>query len=1490
MVVGAFAAMVPAPGAMSAVGDRGSKAATDVFGGEAISIFDSFENEQEILRPEGTLFAEQETVDMLVETDSMQDEPLLPTESNGRIEVTNVEPVQGTRSPGSVDAGGPYGGPDIYEGTTITLTATVDDLALMFYRWDVNGDGVMDTGWRFSPGGSDSYDVTYNDNFFGELITVEAWDGVSTTTIIHSGDVLDGLSLVNAWHVPMISGWLFKAKAPMTISELGWYRYSYDVGLRELTLWDSDTKSPMASCIAGRINYRWNWCTLSAPVTLVAQQNYVMSIVKTDDGPPHYNPERSWAYVDADILDSDYWTIEGQVYRWASDGYGYPSTGPFQTYLPLLDFRWRWVEIQEVTVSDTAFLEVNNVAPEVLDIQTDPAILLEGTPGYFSAQFNDPGIDDEWLFRWDWGGGEYSEWTKVWKKTGGAKILILHTQTTGDGPSMMQAFRDVCPVYCVVIDELRFGPYGDPPNTAPSLAQLLPYDIVVVNGNYIIPIPTTHAVGDVLADYMDQGGNVITMEFSVSTYYGDPTEVGGRFVSDEYTPVVPGDINFNTADLGTIYVPGHQMFDGVTSIRTRDRGSYRDVTTDAIRIADWDDDIVLAAEKTNPIVDNGAIAFTLNWFPLGWATSGDHLQAWKNVVMYITGNNWPVDLTWPAWTTPMPYSWPDDHPTTTSPSDSGIPVGVEIMDDDHLRLKGGYYDLIYEDCEGYSYPAMPPGWSSSPGYYGTAFRIYNEYYTGSDAAFVERYYYRYNNRYAYLWSPGVDTSGIPWVQATLSFQYAWITYNYPQYPRWVTADISADGGATWTTLLYLDYDDGLYDYNAHEFSTDVLWAMGDPDVRLRFTVYRAYRYAYYMFAVDEVHLEAAWGAEMWGLGTGTGEVTVANVEPTIHGGPTSGYLTESGIMDLFGYRIADPALLEPTEWFAYKWDFDDGTGTDWNYKGSLAPPKMNVLLLHSWDYGGTGGESHMRGILSNVDLVDNVESWNFFETWEVPTLSYMLDFDIIIVGTSWAWVSPAWEAHQRLVGDRLADYLDSGRGSVIASEGVISDHGGYGNVFRILGRFDEEQYAPFEDCDMVYPAPVGLGEIHEPNHQIMKDKYVVEEFIANYGYPHTSDCPTTPGGLRIASWDDDGAAIGVKEQPNGAKVAYFGASFQPGYVEGDLMELFRNGIAHAYGAFIPDERITDISHAYGDNGVYYPTISVIDDDMGYTWDMANNEPVADPRYTQSMTNYAIPISVDNVEPTLHAMRAYTDVELCIRMTGNKGNMATLTLIGSDGTYATATAVRVPGNPAIACLDPMEIEMSMGTTYEVSIFYDPADDDGANPVWTFSAEFPKGKIKELKTEFHSEDGPTTVTIGNKAFKRMAIGAPITFEAFADDPGSDDLAFVWVWGPEGVSGSAYDIHIWAHPGYFVTASAYMNPADLPFPEPDFDKALNDIRSPEVDPIRVTDIATHSFDEGMFGNGPITPWYVYLLVMDDDVDDNYPSLYGHHGVDMDFLVLDW
>ncbi len=125
----------------------------------------------------------------------------------------------------------------------------------------------------------------------------------------------------------------------------------------------------------------------------------------------------------------------------------------------------------------------------------------------------------------------------------------------------------------------------------------------------------------------------------------------------------------------------------------------------------------------------------------------------------------------------------------------------------------------------------------------------------------------------------------------------------------------------------------------------------------------------------------------------------------------------------------------------------------------------------------------------------------------------------------------------------------------------------------------------------------------------------------------------------------------------------------------------------------------------------------------------------------------------------------------------------------------------------------------------------------------------------------------------------MDSPITFSGTASDPGSDDLVFAWIWGDD----LPYDLTIYAHPGVFYTHAVSDELSLLPFKEARFDKTLNDIRSPSVDPIRVTDTLQHTFSTST------TFMYVMLIVADDDVGDLYPSPYLIPGMDLEVVQID-
>lgn len=86
-----------------------------------------------------------------------------------------------------VDAGGPYGGPDTYEGSSIEFNATTDNPANVFWRWDFDNDGVWDTTWRISLTMYDVLDRFYCDDYHDDIV-VDVWDGQRTKTIIIDGE------------------------------------------------------------------------------------------------------------------------------------------------------------------------------------------------------------------------------------------------------------------------------------------------------------------------------------------------------------------------------------------------------------------------------------------------------------------------------------------------------------------------------------------------------------------------------------------------------------------------------------------------------------------------------------------------------------------------------------------------------------------------------------------------------------------------------------------------------------------------------------------------------------------------------------------------------------------------------------------------------------------------------------------------------------------------------------------------------------------------------------------------------------------------------------------------------------------------------------------------------------------------------------------------------------------------------------------------------
>ena len=1372
--------------------------------------------------------------------------------SGSHIEKTVINTETGTRNP-FFDAGGPYGGPNCFEGSCmIHFEITTDDPTLIFFRWDFNNDGVWDTPWLTDM----FYDLTFDDNFFGE-IKAEGWDGISTTTYVITGNNLNEGTNPYWYLWPLNTGWKFRAKVSMDATALGVYVYWTSYPGYELRLWDWTTKAMLGMCTPAVQNtYSWNWCTLASPVHFTLGKEYMIS-EHMDYDYGYYvgmnNPPVLWEKVE--FQDFWYaWSLPKRIPEY--------DNGGGTTYVPMIDFQWRQVVVIPLTQQDTASLDVNNVAPQPYGIETNPSPALEGTPVKMSAWFDDPGTLDTWKYRWYFGDGTWSPWMDVKKYAGGATVLFYHS-VTGDIDTFLPKIKDACGPFCIKIDAYDFGPLGQ--NKWMTLDQLLAYDVIWVDTNWGY-IPTPDEGGNQLADYMDQkgdqgsGGIVMGNGAFIAN---SPWDIRGRYFSDEYSPIVKTSYSFGNWNLGTIYVPGHPILDGVTTLTSYMHLNAASLTTGATRVADWNTGYIAVATKPNPIVNNGAMSVALPW-SAWYNCGGDCVKITVNAIRYASRQPDPTLLPMPIqlpWTS---HIYKDDDPVTTSPQDD-IQLKVEVKDDDHLKVEGTTTLFAGEDfTNDCNYYTFPTGWENDP-YYG--WQCYYDYNLGSNAANV--WYYDNDYSTSLLSTPIYDLSAynagkIEWKQ------YWWADYGGAFQDGYV--EVSTDGGMTYPDIV-AEFHHGSPGQETAVHIADIPFV--SDQVRVRFRFESGYDWCW---IVDDVKIYGLQGRLVWGLGEAWGTATIANVPPTIVGGPTSGLRDEAQDFDIAGMAISDPAILEPTEWFAYKVDYDDGTPSEWVYKGTLAPPKQDILFIHSQCYPGNGcGElMNVINMLNSMDLVGSVTPYNFFDTLSAPSLSYMEQFDVIMFATNWAYLGyPPYDAARVVIGNNMADYLDDHAGGVVTMMATYDLSPYYGDIFTLLGRYIDQDYGPFEKEIYSFGNAYFPPTIHYPDHPVMKGVGRVESNVI-----YSGDQKTTPGGIRLASWNSGGAAVGVKDFNEDGRRSCAINTYTGGYAGAGAPTLLRNCIGWAIGG-IPTADIPPVMHTWGDNGKYTLGMTLIDDDMGWTWDAVNDVPVADPMYQQSLSFYNVPFEVYNVDPTIHSAAAYTMVDLCIRLSGNKGNDATLTVMGSDGSYYTVTTTRVPGQPNIGCLPTIKVDMTPSTQYTFTIAYDPTGDSGANPEWIFSGEFPDGKIKELRHTFNSNDGPSVWTIGNKEFKALAIGSPLTFEALASDPGSDDLAFAWVWSDS----TPYDIHIYAHPGIFYTSASSDKLNKLPFEEPTFIFADNSVRSPSVDPMRAHDTATHQFSSAQM------PYFLYvtLIVADDDNGNPYSSPYLWPGMDVEIVQID-
>ena len=200
--------------------------------------------------------------------------------------------------------------------------------------------------------------------------------------------------------------------------------------------------------------------------------------------------------------------------------------------------------------------------------------------------------------------------------TGNFRILILHS---GSDVSEIQAFLRAFPDVAAV-DSFDGG------SATPTLADLAPYGSVLVANDY--PFPDPAAIGNVLADYVDQGGGVVLTLASFVAQWS----LGGRLETGGYMPLGGGTGPVGSASLGAFNAQ-HPIMRDVTSA-AGDLLADASLMDGADLVASWNNGLPFVATKGRHVAAvNVFVALSGYW-------TGDVARILHNAAFWSSGVTW----------------------------------------------------------------------------------------------------------------------------------------------------------------------------------------------------------------------------------------------------------------------------------------------------------------------------------------------------------------------------------------------------------------------------------------------------------------------------------------------------------------------------------------------------------------------------------------------------------------------------------------------------------------------------------------------------------------------------------------------------------------------------------------------------------------------------------------------------------------------------------
>jgi subtilisin family serine protease len=174
-----------------------------------------------------------------------------------------------------------------------------------------------------------------------------------------------------------------------------------------------------------------------------------------------------------------------------------------------------------------------------------------------------------------------------------------------------------------------------PMDTPPELADLLPYDVVFVGNNLSWSIDND-ALGDVMADYVDNGGKVILAQASMYSSTTYPWKLGGRWEAEGYSPLTYSDAPLASGGSLGVYQAAHPIMADVTYVGDYSvHGVGHTLQSGAEAVAFWHDSEIYIAALPDVVAFNQLLTNGNDW-------DGDVPTLLHNAILYLA----PADVPW----------------------------------------------------------------------------------------------------------------------------------------------------------------------------------------------------------------------------------------------------------------------------------------------------------------------------------------------------------------------------------------------------------------------------------------------------------------------------------------------------------------------------------------------------------------------------------------------------------------------------------------------------------------------------------------------------------------------------------------------------------------------------------------------------------------------------------------------------------------------------